>query len=279
MPATPLGPVPGLGYADLVSSRAYLRLGDEPASTSSAHVAEEVPIALVYNAQPLVVVMSSPADLEDLAIGFSITEQVVDAAADVSTIDVIRHSRGIELHMTIPEEAADRLAARRRAMSARTGCGVCGVQTIDEVLRAPAPVRSTARFDRSALWTAAEMLERQQPINAETRAVHAAGFSDRSGNLRIVREDVGRHNALDKVVGAMARSGAEAGQGFLIATSRASYELVLKTAVAGVPLLAAISRPTGLAIELAERANVTLVGLLRGRSANVYSHQERFASE
>jgi FdhD protein len=145
------------------------------------------------------------------------------------------------------------------------------------VLKAPPVVRSSMRVPSSSLWRAAAELERRQPVNTETRSVHAAAFADGSGALSIVREDVGRHNALDKVIGAMARPGVAANDGFLLVTSRASYELVQKTAVAGVPVLAAVSRPTSLAIQLAEQAGITLVGLLRGRSANVYSHVERIS--
>jgi FdhD protein len=276
MPATPLGPVPGLGHADLASDHPLLRVDDRSASSESAPVAEEVPVAMVYNGEPFVVVMASPADFADLGLGFSVTEGIVEGAADVAILDVVRHSRGIEVQMRVSDAAAARIAGRRRGISARTGCGVCGIESIDEVLRAPRRVESSARFETEALWRAARELETRQPVNSETRAVHAAALASASGALEIVREDVGRHNALDKVIGAMLRGDRlKPVPGFLLVTSRASYELVQKTAVAGIPLLAAVSRPTSLAIQLAEQANVTLVGLLRGRSANVYSHPGR----
>jgi FdhD protein len=286
MPATPLGPVPGLGYADLVSTHSLVRIADESSAADSAPIAEEVPVAMVYNGEPFVVVMASPADFEDLAIGFSFTEGIVDSPDGVAIVDVVRHSRGVEVQMRIAETAAARIADRRRGISARTGCGVCGVDSIDEVLRPPRAVADGQRFGVDALWRAAGELEGRQPVNVETRAVHAAGLADVSGALAIVREDVGRHNALDKVIGAMLRRGdadtptrrfpqLDPRGAFLVVTSRASYELVQKTAVAGISLLAAVSRPTSLAISLADRANVTLVGLLRGRSANVYSHPAR----
>jgi FdhD protein len=275
---SPLGPVPGLGYSDLVSERPFVRFADDGRAEEWARIATEVPVAFVYNNQPYVVVMASPADLEDLAAGFSVTEQIVESAAAISSVEVVRHSRGVELQISIDATSADRLAERRRGISARTGCGVCGIETIDEVLRAPRPVAKTASFPREALWRAAAQLETQQPVNHDTRSVHAAAFADATGSVIIAREDVGRHNALDKVIGAMVRTGIDPASGFLIVTSRASYELVQKTAVAGVPLLAAISRPTALAIELADQANVSLVGLVRGRSANVYSHHERLTS-
>jgi FdhD protein len=152
---------------------------------------------------------------------------------------------------------------------------VCGIESIDEILRIPSPVPTARDFTIEALWRAAAELEEQQPVNAETRAVHAAALADSGGALQIVREDVGRHNAVDKVIGALLRNAKSADECFLVVTSRASYELVQKTAAAGIPLLAAVSRPTSLAIKLADQANMTLVGLLRGRTANVYSHPDR----
>jgi FdhD protein len=278
MPSAPLGPVPGLGYADPVTNHPLIRVADATIAHEDSPVAEEIPVALVYNGEPFVVVMASPVDLEDLAVGFSLTEGLVSASDELESIDVVRHSRGVELQMRISEIAAARLADRRRGISARTGCGVCGIESIDEVLHAPTPVVSSALLDPDALWRASAALEQRQPINAQTRAVHAAALASRSGELLVVREDVGRHNALDKVIGSMLRnpdSGVAPADAFIVVTSRASYELVQKTAVAGIPVLAAVSRPTSLAIALAEQANITLVGLLRGRSANVYSHPAR----
>ena len=289
---TPLGPVPGIGYADLISRHGLVRISGDDVAPDAASIAEEVPVAMVYNGEPFVVVMASPADLDDLAVGFSVTEGIVGSSGEIKLVDVVRHSRGVEVQMQISDEASKRIAERRRGISARTGCGVCGIESIDEVLRVPHAITSHARFTHDALWRAAAELEARQPVNAETRAVHAAGLADASGALEIVREDVGRHNAVDKVVGAMLRSEKQIprfaqddkpaqddttaqGDSFLVVTSRASYELVQKTAAAGIPLLAAVSRPTSLAIQLAEKANITLVGLLRGRSANVYSHPAR----
>jgi FdhD protein len=277
MPSAPLGPVPGLGYADPVTNHPLIRVADAAIAHEESPVAEEIPVALIYNGDPFVVVMASPMDLEDLGVGFSVTEGIVSASREVESIDVVRHSRGVELQMHINDVAASRLAERRRGISARTGCGVCGIESIDEVLQAPPPVASSAPLDRDALWRASAALEQRQPVNTQTRAVHAAALASRSGELLVVREDVGRHNALDKVIGSMLRrpAGVAPADAFIVVTSRASYELVQKTAVAGIPVLAAVSRPTSLAIALAEQANITLVGLLRGRSANVYSHPAR----
>jgi len=278
MPVSPLGPVPGLGYAEPISSHPLTRLSDGSATRDAASIAEEIPVAFVYNTESFVVVMASPADLEDLAVGFSITEGIVDRFAEIEQVDVVRHSRGIELQIGIPGANAARLDNRRRGLSARTGCGLCGIESIDELLKPPPQVSTGATFTHAALWHAAAQLEAQQPINNETRAVHAAAFADRNGSLLVVREDVGRHNAVDKVIGSLERSGTDPSSGLLLVTSRASYELVQKAAIAGVPVLAAVSRPTGLAIELADRAGITLVGLLRGRSANVYSREDRLTA-
>jgi FdhD protein len=233
-----------------------------------------VPVALVYNGRPHAVMMCTPADLEDFGVGFTVTE-LIASAADVSRVDVVRYARGIELQMEIPAAAADALSARGRAIVGRTGCGLCGVEVIDDALREPRMVASTLRVSREALWKASESLGAHQPLNSDTNAIHAAAWASADGALRVVREDVGRHNALDKVIGALARAGDDAGGGFAVVTSRASYELVQKAAVAGIPLLAAVSRPTALAVDLAEQAGITLIGLLRGRTANVYSHHTR----
>jgi FdhD protein len=269
-----------LGYSRPVELHNFARLDGDASEEGTAPLAAEVPVALVYNGRPHLVMMCTPADLEDFAVGFTVTEGIA-AAGDVTRLDVVKYARGIELQIEIPADAADRLAERGRALVGRTGCGLCGVEVIDEALREPAPIRSTARFTRDALWRASDALSAQQPLNRDTNAIHAAAWAAPDGSIRIAREDVGRHNAVDKVIGALARPGVgpkiDAGDGFLVVTSRASYELVQKAAVANVPLLAAVSRPTALAVQLAEDAGITLVGLLRGRSANVYSHAARIS--
>ena len=268
-------PLTGLGYAGVSDERPLVRITGERAERGSATVAEETPIALVYNGRPYVVVMGTPADFEDLATGFSLTEGVVDAADAVRRIDVVRASHGVELQIDISDADATRLEERTRSMTARTGCGLCGVERISDALRLPAAVGNALSLPREALWRASAELSRSQTINNATNAVHAAGWATSDGVLRIVREDVGRHNALDKVLGALARDGVAASDGFVVVTSRASYEMVQKAAMCGVELVAAISRPTGLAIRFADAAGVTLVGLLRGTTANVYSHPQR----
>jgi formate dehydrogenase accessory protein FdhD len=265
-----------VGYSKAAVEAQFIRLDEQGTEPGESLVAAEVPVALVYNGRPHVVMMCTPQDLEDFATGFTATEGIADART-VRRVDVVRYSRGIEVQVEIPADAAERLAARGRTLTGRTGCGLCGVEVIEEALRETRPVQSPATFARSALWTAGESLRVHQPLNNETNAIHAAAWCTADGQPRVVREDVGRHNAVDKVIGAMARAanGSAPDDGFLVVTSRASYELVQKCAAAGIPLLAAVSRPTALAVQLAQDAGITLVGLLRGHTANVYTHPAR----
>jgi FdhD protein len=270
---------PSLGYSSPTVAHDFARLSEGTTERRQSLLAAEVPVALVYNGRPHVVMMCTPADLEDFAIGFTITEEIVADARDVARIDVVRYGRGIELQLEVPTDAAERLTERGRAITGRTGCGLCGVEVIDEALREPRLVRSAMVMSRDALWRASESLGDLQPMNRDTNAIHAAAWASSDGTLRVVREDVGRHNALDKVLGALARAGTDASTGFLVVTSRASYELVQKAAVANVPIIAAVSRPTALAVDLADQAGITVVGLLRGRTANVYTHPSRITAE
>ncbi len=255
--------------------RPFVRLSSDSRADDHAPVAEEVPVAFVYSGRPHVVMMCTPENLEDLAYGFSLTEGIVASAAEIERVELSTHARGAELAITIPVEAAGRLAQRTRALAGRTGCGLCGVEAIDDAVRAVRPVKSALKVSNSALWRAGEGLDAHQALNHETHAVHAAAWATANGDVAVAREDVGRHNALDKVLGALARSGIDASTGFLVVTSRASFELVQKASAAGVALLAAVSRPTGLAVRIADESGITLVGLLRGHTANVYSHPER----
>jgi FdhD protein len=268
--------LPALGYSAPTAIRGFTRLRDDTADQESGAIAAEVPVALVYNGKPHVVMMCTPADLEDFAYGFTITEDIAPAG-EIARVDVVKYGKGIELQVEVSATAADKLASRPRALVGRTGCGLCGVEAIDDALREPRVVQSQLRLEAESLFRAGGALGAQQPFNNETSAIHAAAWADRDGALRVVREDVGRHNAVDKVIGALSRAGTDASAGFLVVTSRASYELVQKAAIANIPLLAAVSRPTDLAVELAEDAGITLVGLLRGRTANVYTHVGRIA--
>jgi FdhD protein len=272
---TPGHPLFGLGYAKPERERAFVRLEHGASAEQHGSVAEEVPVALVYDQRPHVVMMATPADLEDFAVGFTLSEEIIDRASDIAEVRVQPYSQGVEIHLTIPAAAAAALEQRGRQLVGQTGCGLCGVQTIGDALRPTRAVKAAWTLDAAALWRAEAALTARQELNQRTGAVHAAAWATQSGELTVVREDVGRHNALDKVTGALARAGTDPSAGFLVMTSRASYELVQKASVAGVPILATVSRPTGLAIRLAEAAGITLISLLRGASANVYSHPER----
>lgn len=238
-------------------------------------VACEVPVALHYNGSPFAVLMATPCDLADLALGFSLSEALIADAGELK-IDAMEDSvDGIAIRMRIPEARHAALANRQRNLPGYGGCGVCGNASIDAVLRTPPRVAADTRIDEASLHRALAALHQQQPLNAATGATHAAGFADRDGTLLLVREDVGRHNALDKLIGAMAAQGIDADSGFAIVTSRASYELAMKAAQVGIPLLAAISAPTTLAIALAESANLCLVGFARDGHCAVYAHAQR----
>jgi FdhD protein len=271
-------PLAAVGYSQPTSDLPMRRIGDTRLHDDVASVAEEVPVAIVYNGRPHVVVMATPCDLEDLAYGFSLTEAIVAQAYEIQNIEVVKASHGIELQIEIPARAAESLDSRTRNLVARTGCGLCGVDSIREALRVPTRVGRSLSIPEGALWRAGEELSRRQTLNNETHAIHGAAWASASGETVVVREDVGRHNALDKTCGALARDGRPPETGFLVVTSRASYEMVQKAATTGVELLAAVSRPTGLAIRFAEAASLTLVGLLRGRTANVYTHAERIVT-
>lgn len=243
--------------------------------TLSDHVAEEVPIALIYNGISHTVMLATPQDLEDFALGFSLAEGIIDSAKDVYGIEVVKQKNGIELHLEISTECFVRLKERRRSMTGRTGCGLCGAESLEQALRLPNKViESSEQFTRLALRHALEAMQGRQPIQGVTGATHASALANAQGEIIMVREDVGRHNALDKLIGARAKQ-AENDSCFVVTTSRASYEMVQKVAVAGIPMLVAISAPTGLAIRVAEACGITLVGFAREHQHVVYTHAER----
>jgi FdhD protein len=247
-------------------------LRDGVATVAEECVAEEVAVALEVNGIAHAVMLATPADLEDFALGFLLSEEIIDARSDLIDVEFASVESGIALRATVVQRCVHRLKERRRALAGRTGCGLCGTESIAEAVR---PIRGeVARIavEAEALARAMRSLQGGQTLQRLTGATHAAAWVTLDGQLQIVREDVGRHNALDKLVGAMARSSADVASGFIAVTSRASYEMVHKTASAGVGLLAAISAPTGLAIRMAESAGLTLVGFVRGANATVYSH-------
>lgn len=230
-------------------------------------LAEEIAVALVYNGRPHAVMMATPADLDDFALGFSLTEAIVEAPEELQVVDRLVTMHGISLQMHIPQARFDALEQRGRSMTGRTGCGLCGTDRLEAAIR---PVRPVPRctLDPARLARYFAELQTRQPLNARSGAMHAAGVLDAAGELH-VREDIGRHNAIDKAVGAARRAGAMPQA--LLVTSRASYEVVHKAAEAGIGLAAAISAPTALAVRLADEAGLVLVGFARGSRYTVYS--------
>jgi FdhD protein len=242
-------------------------------------IAEEVPIALVYNDRPHVVMMATPRDLDDFALGFSLTEAVIGSADELESIETKTLLEGIEVRLRVPESRAEALESRRRNLTGRTSCGLCGAQALEDAVRQPPAVGSGPNIGADVLHRALAQLHDLQPLNVATGATHAAAWAHVDGEVALLREDVGRHNALDKLIGAMAKSGERIDEGFLVVTSRASYEMVQKSATVGITLLAAISAPTALAIHLAEETGMTLIGFARPESHVVYANPRRILRE
>lgn len=238
-------------------------------------VAEEVPVVLVYNNQPHVVMLCSPVDLEDFALGFSITENIVRQPADVQSIRVYQRSKGIEVRIAIPETCSASISDKGKNLTGRTGCGLCGATTLEQAIKPLKSVGPGLPLQASQLQAAFETMRQRQSINQLTGAVHAAAWLDAQQGVVKVREDVGRHNALDKLIGSLIKSQYRFDQGWLLVTSRASYEMVQKAASVGITLLAAISAPTALAIQLAEKSGMTLVGFARNDNHVIYTHPHR----
>ncbi|QWF71580.1 formate dehydrogenase accessory sulfurtransferase FdhD [Methylomonas paludis] len=237
-------------------------------------VAEEVPVVLVYNQLPHVVMLTTPLNLEDFALGFSLTEEIIAHPAELQSIRVVQRSKGVEVRMTIPEPRFEQLHGKGRNMTGRTGCGLCGATTLEQAIRRPRPVKAGLALDAQLLSGAMTAMYQKQSLNQLTGAVHAAGWLTPQG-VTVVREDVGRHNALDKLIGALAKAETNFEAGWLLVTSRASYEMVQKASSVGITLLAAISAPTALAIQLAEECGLTLVGFTRNDNHVIYTHPHR----
>lgn len=238
-------------------------------------VAEEQPVALTYHGIPHVVMLASPADLEDLAMGFTLSEALVAQANEIRSVEVFNAAGALEVRIGIATERFSALLRQRRNLTGRTGCGLCGAETIEQAIRHPAPVGKGTTITLVELHEALAQLHTLQPLNALTGSVHAAAWALPGKGIQLVREDVGRHNALDKVIGAVVRDGINCTTGYLIVTSRASYEMVQKAITLGVTLLAAVSAPTALAIQLAEQAGLTLIGFARTHQHVVYAHPQR----
>jgi formate dehydrogenase accessory protein FdhD len=239
------------------------------------YVAEERPVALHYYRLPYVVMLASPADLEDLGVGFTLSEGIVDAAEEIRGVELVKEGAALALHLTITGERVSKLLQRQRNLTGRTGCGLCGIESVEEAIRHPAPVGDGVRVTSAEIHAELAKLQSQQPLNLRTGSVHAAAWVLPGRGIQLVREDVGRHNALDKVIGALVRARADLSAGYLIITSRASYEMVQKAATVGVSLVVAVSAPTALAIDLASETGVTLIGFARADRHVVYTHPHR----
>ncbi len=255
--------------------RAVVRHAEGEQTAAREPVAAEVPIALAYNGIAHAVMLGTPADLEDFAIGFSLSEGIVARCAEIHDVEASETEHGITVDITIGNEPFARLKDRRRTLAGRTGCGLCGRESLEQVLPPVPRVTSSFAVDAATLHALARALAASQPLHARTGATHAAGWGRADGSLVLVREDVGRHNALDKLIGALARQRVATGDGVALLTSRASSEMVQKAALAGMPMLAAVSAPTTMAIRIAETAGVTLVAWLRADRFSVYTHDER----
>lgn len=239
-------------------------------------IPEETPIAFTYGRQTYAVMMASPADLEDFAYGFSSTERIIARADDIAELQVVELDKGIELRMALASDRKTHLELRARRFAGPAGCGLCGIESLEEAVAPPPIVASKLKVDSDTVFRAMTELRNHQPVNAETRGVHAAGFwSLKKNGFVAVREDVGRHNALDKLAGALLRTKVNPAEGFLALTSRVSIELVQKAAVLGCPTMVAISVPTALALKTAEAADLTLAAVARDDSFEVFTHPER----
>ncbi|HEY3520327.1 MAG TPA: formate dehydrogenase accessory sulfurtransferase FdhD [Rhodanobacteraceae bacterium] len=248
-------------------------------------VIEETPIAMVYNGVPYAVMMATPCDLEDFALGFALAEGIVARMEEFELVDCLRSEHGVSLQALIPHARFEALEVRKRNLAGRSGCGLCGVESLMEAVRPVPRVQSGISIESLSIESALiahglRELAQRQPLNERSGGVHAAGYAHADGIM--VREDVGRHNALDKLIGTLARGADPSASaawrtqaGFLAITSRASYEIVHKAATAGIAVVAAISAPTSLAIELADEAGVTLIAFARGDAMNVYTHPRR----
>jgi FdhD protein len=238
-------------------------------------VAEEMPVALVYHGVPHVVMLATPADLEDYAVGFTLSEGLVAHPEEIRGVEVSFGDEAAEIRITVAWERFSALLDRRRNLTGRSGCGLCGQETVEAAVHEVKTVSAGARLTAAELHDAIAQLAHLQPINARTGSVHAAAWVVPGRGIQLVREDVGRHNALDKTVGALVRAGLDPAGGALLLTSRASFEIVQKSAAVGVAFVAALSAPTAFAVRLAERAGLTLVAFAREHQHVVYAHPWR----
>ena len=238
-------------------------------------VAEEMPVALVYHDVPHVVMLATPADLEDYAVGFTLSEGLVERADEIRGVEVVQGEASADVKISVAWERFTQLLQRRRNLAGRTGCGLCGAETAEDAIRECPAVPAGVTLSAAELHAAMAQLSGRQPINARTGSVHAAAWVVPGEGIKVVREDVGRHNALDKTIGALARVKTDFASGYMLITSRASYEMVQKCATVGIPFLVALSAPTAFAVRLAQRTGLTLVAFARADQHVVYAHPQR----
>ena len=240
---------------------------------------EELPVALVFNGTTAAVMMATPADLKEFAVGFALSEGFIKRLGEIESFDIVAHETGIEARFWLGEERGDALEARRRNMLGPVGCGLCGIDSLEQAIR-PLPVLTVNGpvLTQAEAAGATDELRNHQPLHDQTHAVHAAGFLVPGEGIVMAREDVGRHNALDKLIGAMALAGRDASKGAIVLTSRVSVEMVQKTVIAGCPVLIAVSAPTAHALRLALNARLTLAAFARGGGFDVYCEPERIVT-
>ncbi len=242
---------------------------------STRAVPEETAIAITYDRVSFAVMMATPANLEDFAVGFSISEGIVTNPAEITGLEIIPVEAGIECRMSLIPARRSALESRRRKIAGPVGCGLCGIDSLHQAVRPAEQVNASLKLSATALADSLRRIARLQTLNHETRAVHAAAFFNPASNEILLREDVGRHNALDKLIGAAKRNNQLAGQGAVLLTSRVSIELIQKTAIFGAPILAAISVPTARAIREADAAGITLIAVARDDGFEIFTHPER----
>jgi FdhD protein len=239
-------------------------------------IPEEVAVAFTYGSVTFAVMMATPEDIEDHAFGFSLTEGIVESSSEIETLEIVPHEQGVEARMILNAKRDGQLLSRRRRLAGPGGCGLCGIESLDAAVAAARSVKATFHVAPETIFSALRALRAGQRLNAETHAVHGAGFwSVAQNRLAALREDVGRHNALDKLAGALARFGMDPGSGFIVLSSRLSIELVQKAAMIGCPMLVAVSAPTNFALRAAEGAGMTLVAVAREDSFELFTHAER----
>lgn len=260
----------------IVGARKWVRGRLEDVTSA---IAEETPIALVYNGVSHVVMMATPSDLEDFALGFSLSEGIVASADEILDIETVDMPPGIEVRLTITARRFQALKDRRRNLAGRTGCGLCGVDSLQQAVRPVTHVEAAGPISFQAIERALDALGDAQIVNRRTKSLHAAGFADEDGTLLAVCEDVGRHNALDKLIGQLARQGIDPARGVALVTSRCSFELVQKSLTVGIHTLVAISAPTALALEMAEKAGLTLIAIARQDSLILFTHGEHLVED